>query len=427
MFKFIHAADLHLDSPLHGLERYEGAPVEEIRGATRRALDNLVQLAIDEQVQFVLIAGDLYDGNWRDHNTGLFFVSRITKLRNAGIAVYAISGNHDATSKMTRSLSLPANPDGSPIMLSDKKPETIVIEPRQVAIHGQGFARATVEENVVPNFPAARPGYFNIGMLHTSLDLETGGEHARYAPCSLTDLATRGYQYWALGHVHQRSLRGADPIVAFPGNLQGRHIREAGAKGCWLVTVDASHRAQPEFRATDVMRWVTCDVSAEEAQCPDDIVAMFASRLSAQMAADDSLPLAVRVRVTGRSEAHQKLLADLPGLEGELRAKAIDVGGGSVWVEKIRLETSPPSASLDSGLLDGPLGEIMSLVGELVADEDQLRQLGDSLEDLDRKLPADLTTDEDKLRLRDPAELRRALDEVKSLLLARLEPQDARA
>lgn len=427
MFKFLHAADLHLDSPLHGLERYEGAPVDEIRGATRRALDNLVQLAIDEQVKFVLLAGDLYDGNWRDHNTGLFFVSRVTKLRDAGIGVYAISGNHDATSKMTRSLPLPSNPDGSAIMLSDKKPETVLIEPLQVAIHGQGFARATVEENVVPQFPAARPGYFNIGMLHTSLDLEAGGEHPRYAPCSLGDLVTRGYQYWALGHVHQRELRGTDPVVAFAGNLQGRHIRETGAKGCWLVTVDDAHIAKPEFRAVDVMRWMVCTVRADEAQSRDDVVAAFGRELSAQMSAHVGLPLAVRVCVLGRSPAHQRLLADVRAFEGELRAKAIDVSGGSVWVEKVKLQTSPPAATLDGALLDGPLGEIMTLISELDTDDVQLEQLGAELEDLDRKLPADLSGDDDKLKLRDLDELRQALGEVKSLLLERLEPQETRA
>jgi DNA repair exonuclease SbcCD nuclease subunit len=188
MFKFLHAADLHLDSPLHGLERYEGAPVDEIRGASRRALDNLVQLAIEEEVKFVLLAGDLYDGNWRDHNTGLFFVSRVVKLRDAGIAVYAISGNHDAASKMTRSLPLPNNPDGSKIMLSDKRAETVLLEALGVAIHGQGFARAAVEENVVPAVPAPKSGHFNIGLLHTSLDQDGSGEHARYAPCALQDL-----------------------------------------------------------------------------------------------------------------------------------------------------------------------------------------------------------------------------------------------
>ena len=110
MFKFIHAADIHLDSPLVGLERYEGAPVERIRGATRQALENLVRLAIDERAGFLLIAGDFYDGNWRDYNTGLFLVKEMTKLKEAGVRVFIIAGNHDAESNLTRNLSnLPGN------------------------------------------------------------------------------------------------------------------------------------------------------------------------------------------------------------------------------------------------------------------------------------------------------------------------------
>src|SRR5690349_16787907 len=102
MFKFLHAADVHLDSPLKGLARYEGAPADEIRGATRRAFDNLVELAIQEEAAFLLLAGDLYDGDWKDYNTGLFFVSRMRRLEEAGIPVFLISGNHDAASQITR-------------------------------------------------------------------------------------------------------------------------------------------------------------------------------------------------------------------------------------------------------------------------------------------------------------------------------------
>ena len=109
MFTFLHAADVHLDSPLKGLERYDGAPVDQIREATRRALENLVALAISRAIDFVLIAGDLYDGDWKDHNTGLFFVAQMSKLHEAGIPVIVVHGNHDAASEMTQKLRLPEN------------------------------------------------------------------------------------------------------------------------------------------------------------------------------------------------------------------------------------------------------------------------------------------------------------------------------
>jgi len=142
VFKFLHTADIHLDSPLQKLERYEGAPVEALRQATRRALENLVELAVAEQVAFVLIAGDLYDGDWKDYNTGLYFVSQMRKLREAGVAVYIIAGNHDAENRITKTLRLP---EGVHFFPTDG-PDTVHLVDPDVAIHGQGFAAPSVRK-----------------------------------------------------------------------------------------------------------------------------------------------------------------------------------------------------------------------------------------------------------------------------------------
>jgi DNA repair exonuclease SbcCD nuclease subunit len=231
MFKFLHAADIHLDSPLKGLERYEGVPVEQIRHATRRALENLIQLALDERVQFVLIAGDLYDGDWRDYNTGLFFIKQMARLREADIKVVLIKGNHDAANRMTRTLDLPENVT----VLKAAKPDSSELEDIGVVVHGQSFGTAAEERDLSKNYPHGRRGLFNIGLLHTCL---TGADgHEPYAPCTLEGLLSKEYDYWALGHVHKREIRHHNPYVVFPGNLQGRKIKEEGAKGCELVTV----------------------------------------------------------------------------------------------------------------------------------------------------------------------------------------------
>ena len=230
--KFLHAADIHLDSALHGLERYEGAPVEEIRSATRRAFDNLIELAIDEEVAFVLLAGDLYDGDWKDYNTGLYFVERMRRLHDAGIRVFIVAGNHDAASQITKHLRLPDNVT----LFSTRQPERVVLEDLDVAIHGQGFATRAVTDDLSQAYPQGDPQRFNIGLLHTCLDGKPG--HEPYAPCSIAGLRSKGYQYWALGHVHKREEVSQDPWIVFPGNIQGRHIRESGPKGCTLVTVD---------------------------------------------------------------------------------------------------------------------------------------------------------------------------------------------
>src|SRR3954451_11192985 len=179
--KFIHAADIHLDSPLIGLQRYDGAPVEALRGATRRAFQALVDLALAEPVDFLLIAGDLYDGDWRDFNTGLFFVQQATRLTRAGIPIFLIHGNHDAESRISRRLTLPETGK----MFSAARPETARRPELGVAIHGQSFRPPDVTDTLARDYPAPIPGWFNIGLLHTAA---TGREgHAPYAPCDPRD------------------------------------------------------------------------------------------------------------------------------------------------------------------------------------------------------------------------------------------------
>ena len=229
-FRFLHAADIHLDSPLHGLSRYEGLPEDDIRGATRAAFDNLVQRAIDEDVDFVVIAGDLFDGEWKDMSTGLYFARAMGRLDRAEIPVFLLAGNHDAASVITRSIPWPPNVR----LFSARRPETHLLAELQVAVHGQSFSTPAVTDNLVPSYPAAAEHHFNIGMLHTALAGRKG--HADYAPCSLDDLKAKQYDYWALGHVHQHETVCEAPHVVFPGNIQGRTIRETGPKGAVIVT-----------------------------------------------------------------------------------------------------------------------------------------------------------------------------------------------
>jgi len=195
--RFIHAADLHLDSPLRGLSSYADAPVERLRTATRDAFSKLVTHAIDEQVDFMVIAGDVYDGDWKDFNTGLYFVRQMGRLRQAGIPVYLLYGNHDAESEMTRSLELPDNVH----VFTTREAQTHRIEHLKVALHGRSFRVAATTDNLLPDYPDPVQGFLNIGVLHTAL--EGNAEHARYAPCSVAELQAKGYQYWALGHVHE--------------------------------------------------------------------------------------------------------------------------------------------------------------------------------------------------------------------------------
>jgi DNA repair exonuclease SbcCD nuclease subunit len=416
VFTFLHAADLHLDSPLRGLARYEGAPVETIRQATRRALENLVRCAIDVEARFVLFAGDIYDGDCSDWNTPLFFISQLVKLREHKIRYYVITGNHDAASRMTRSLELPPNFDGAPALLSHRRAESIVLEDLGATIHGQSFANAAVVENVMLDYPRAKEGFYNIGMLHTSLDAESG-EHARYAPCKVSDLADKGYQYWALGHIHKRHARhvaGQAPI-AYPGNLQGRHIREEGAKGCLLVRVDDRGETETEFTPLDVFRWRVCTVDAEGAENCDDVLARASGAIATCAAECDGLPTAIRVEIVGSCAAHAAMAADPERWANYVRNAALQQEGGDVWIEKVRLRTSPP---FEFEPADGPLLEIRQYIDEMKKDPSQFASLTELLADFHRKLPDELK--HGGLALDCPDRLGALLDEVEPLLWGRL-------
>ena len=296
MFKFLHAADLHLDSPLRGLDRYDGCPVAEIRGATRQALDRLVRLAVTERVAFVLIAGDVYDGDWPDHGTGLFFARKMAELRDHAIPVVLISGNHDARNKMTRELRLP---DGVHLLNSDR-PQTLHLNEVDVVVHGQSFATEKVSDDLSSRYPDPVAGCFNVGLLHTSADGREGV--ARYAPCTVESLRGKGYDYWALGHVHTREEvdARAAPIV-FPGNTQGRHIREPGAKGCVVVRVDGSGTTRT-FHPLDVLRWETLPIDATSLTHGDDLPEIVAEGLTDLLAEADGRSLAVRIEITAQPQ-----------------------------------------------------------------------------------------------------------------------------
>jgi len=414
MFKFIHAADIHLDSPLLNLEQYDGAPVEAVRMATRQALENLVGLALREAVAFVLIAGDLYDGNWDNTRTGLHFKQQMARLRSAEIPVFLIAGNHDAANKMTYNLRLTDNVR----YLTENKPETIELDQVGVAIHGQGFARPAVTENLAVHYPAAKAGYYNIGLLHTCATC-TG--HEPYAPCSLDDLRGRGYDYWALGHVHQRGILCRDPLVVFPGNVQGRHIRETGAKGCYLITVDDRGAASEQFQPLDVMRWENCRVDVTAACDGDEVVDAFVAAMNHLRSQHAGSPLALRVELFGASRAHANLSADPQKWHDEIRGEAIVHGDGAVWIEKVKFETRP-AHEVDPLSGDGPLGELQAVLAELLADEAQLIAMGSELAELDRKLPAELKTATDALGLTEAGTLRELIGTLGPLLAARLSP-----
>jgi DNA repair exonuclease SbcCD nuclease subunit len=417
--KLLHAADLHIDSPLRGLDRYPGAPVARIRGATRAALSGLVDFCLEAKVDALLLAGDLYDGDWPDYATGLFFCKEMSRLRAADVRVYSVRGNHDAQNKMTKRLRLPENV----VELSTKAPETFHDDRLGLAVHGQGFPTRDVKDDLSAGYPPPLPGYFNVGLLHTSLTGRPG--HDDYAPCSVASLVDKGYSYWALGHVHTREVVHQAPYVVFPGNLQGRHARETGAKGATLVEVASGEVAALTHVPLDVLRWAAVEVDVTAARNTDD--ALEAARAALERAIDeaDGRLVCARVHLVGESACHAALAGDPEAVESQIRAVANDFID-SLFVEKVVIGTR---ARVDRAALrrrDDALGQLLVGLDALGDDPVALAALATELEDLGKKLPREAKQGPDALRLDDPGFVREVLDEVEALLLPRLLPLDGK-
>lgn len=413
MFQFIHAADLHLDSPLRGLESYEGAPVEEIRSATRRAFDNLVKTAIERQVAMVLLAGDLYDGDWQDYNTGLYFVKRMKELEKAGISVCMISGNHDAESRITKDLRLP----GNVTRFDTSRPESRRFDELRCVVHGQGFATRAVTDDLSAAYPDALAGYFNIGLLHTCLDGKPG--HEPYAPCSVDGLRTKGYDYWALGHVHKREVVSEDPWVVFSGNIQGRHIREEGPKGCTLVTVADDGSSALEEIHLDVLRWQRCELDISGIDVLDAIYQRFDEELEKRVRSAGGRSLALRLVLCGETGLHGQLHRNHEHVYAELRSCANSAGSSGVWLQKSELATRPLPDSETLATRDAALEDLLVYIDSLRIDTETQSLMHAEIDSLLKKLPREATK-EDIPDLENLQQRLALLDDVAELLNGKL-------
>ena len=394
VFQFLHAADIHLDSPLIGLAGAEGRVAERIRSAPRAAFEALVERAIEDEVNFLVIAGDLYDGTWRDYKTGLFFAEQMGRLNQARIPVYLLHGNHDAESQITKPLVLPENVS----VFGTRNAETFRIEELNVALHGQSFRERAVTDNLVPDYPAPIAGAFNIGVLHTALG--GMGEHANYAPCSVPELLAKGYDYWALGHVHQKRVLNERPHIVFPGNLQGRHVRETGPKGAFLVTVEEGEVVAFAPLELDVVRWSVMDVDVTAAGNMGDVINLMRDALAQEAHKADGRLLAARILLQGQTPLHNQLIASAQELTAEARSAALGLGEDVAWTERVTVWTSPVADSTESAAWADTFGDLQYMLGEAGSDSELLTELQRDIGELIRRLPHELRdTSEDEIFL----------------------------
>lgn len=374
-FRFVHAADLHIDSPFRGLRDVDRRVGERLRESTFEAFRNLVDLCVDEQVDFVVIAGDIYDGADRSVRAQLRFRDGMRRLSDAGVAAYIVHGNHDPLDGWLSALTWP---EGVHIFGPEPEWKTVELNGEPIAaIQGVSFPTREVRENLVARFATPTPAedsLFTIGLLHANV----GGnpDHDNYAPCTLDDLKLTALDYWALGHVHTRqTLRRQNPAVVYPGNIQGRHPNESGPRGCLMVDVSEEGAASTRFHPLDVVRWEPATVDITEIGSIDRLEAAIQQKLDDLAVKAEGRDVICSLTLSGRGAMHAELVRQgaVEDLLVELRATASE--SPWVWVERI-YDRTRPEIDLDArGEADDFLGAALRHSAEILQDGEGVKEL----------------------------------------------------
>jgi DNA repair protein SbcD/Mre11 len=398
-FRFVHTADVHLDSPLATLALRDPELADLIGGATRKAFVAVIDLCLVEQVDALLIAGDLYDGEQTSMKTARFLADQLRRLHEAGVATFVIRGNHDAESRITRELTLP---DSVKVFAGRAEAVTLGRGGLEIAVHGVSFAQKHAPESLLPKFRPPAAGAVNIGMLHTSL----GGSpaHGLYAPCGLADLDGAGFDYWALGHIHQRFEERGRAAIVMPGNPQGRDINEAGPKSATLVAISDDRKVTIEQRLTGVAQFERLRVDLTGVDDRREALARIEKGLLAARVGAASEHLVARLMLVGATPLAWRLRSDADMLAEESRA----LGGaiGKTWIDKIELDCVAPRGN-ESAPSSDPVAELRSLMETEVAQSKAFQDaLSEIAEELRRNLPHSARDD---LLGQDPGELAKIL------------------
>ncbi|MGZ3422610.1 MAG: metallophosphoesterase family protein [Polyangiales bacterium] len=380
--RIVHAADLHVDSPMRGLERYEGAPVDRVRHATRDAFVRVIDTCLAESASFLILAGDVFDEDWKDYNTGIFFVAQLQRLRAIGCRVLVLRGNHDF--ELTRALKWPDLVyEFAPPKAGRKGQNTFVFEAEGVAFHGVSYPSQKIEQSLLPEYPAPLAGLLNFGVLHTNAT--STSDHARYAPCTPTELAEFGYDYWALGHVHRHAVLSESPWIVYPGNTQGRHANETGKKGCIVIDVEAPRIEGIRFVDTSVMRFHRLEVALEREDGVEELHERVSTAIADAVTESEGRLAAVRVIVRGACRAHAAVCQDPARIKMQIRADVID-RGGDAWLEKIELATTPETSLEQLREAKGLVADLLRRIEHAKGDDAELDLLAHTLEPLQKKL-----------------------------------------
>ncbi|MBW2306776.1 MAG: DNA repair exonuclease [Deltaproteobacteria bacterium] len=422
-FRFLHCADLHIDSPFKGLALLDKELAAACREATFRACERIVDIALEQQVDFVTVGGDIYDGAERSLRAAVFFRDQMTRMAQRGIPVCIVAGNHDPLDSLIAPVRFPEN-----VHLFGDQPEFVPVVRKDFEIarvHGISFPTARVEENLALRLKPGSNAPFAIGLLHCNVAGQSG--HENYAPCALDDLIHSGMDAWCLGHVHAYGLLSPSrPLVVYPGNPQGRHINEAGQRGCTLVGVDELGNISTQFIPVHQARWERVEVDISEFEDVDGLLAGVEDRLCSASAGGPEDLLVARIRWHGRGPLHDWLSLQKPEDLRTMLQERLTMSTSRLCIESLENATGASIDRYSLLLQESFVGDFLRLIEEARQGGPALNAVLDSLSELfENRLCRRFLTDGPVVAamMGDQSAIRALLDDAETLALDYLMPE----
>lgn len=333
---FLHCADLHLDRPFSGAQSLPPDIHNFVKDSAHRSLHKLIDVALENSVDFVLFAGDLFDSSYRSLHSQMVLYRELQRLDKAGIRSFLSHGNHDALDGEWNAIDWPKS---SYFFGPEVESVPFYRENEKLAdIHGFSYPRRHVSENMSTYFERMDDESYQIGMLHGNVEGNT--DHASYAPFTLSDLIDKNFDYWALGHIHVRTILVENPPIIYPGNIQGAHRKEVGEKGCYIVSMDEGN-VTTTFHSTSDVTWQKETIDLSKIETIQDLLRICEERLHDETYSSGGH--LVEFEFIGISTLHHHLLQD-DVLDDLLQALQIGKEGeldGFVWPYKLSLHSQP--------------------------------------------------------------------------------------
>jgi len=394
--RFIHAADLHLDSPFRGVGSASTSLKDKLQAATLKALRRVVDHTMECKADFLIIAGDIYDSKDRNLRALVSFRNEMERLAERNIPVFIVHGNHDPLNGWGSGFQLPPNvvtfgghADTEPFLRRGREAARIT---------GISYLRERVTDNLASSLKPDDGAPYSIAVLHANVGHQAG--HADYAPATVAELTSAGFNYWALGHVHTQSVLAEEPaMVVYPGNTQGRNPRETGPRGCLQVDIDTHGRPHLEFIDTSIARWTHLQLSIANLNTIDQLVDLMLEK-AREASLSFNGPMVTRCTLRGNGPVHRDLQRD------EMNEELADALGSVVIAESVRIATGPELDFDSLAQTETMVSDFLKL-GERALEDPELRQrLSDCLAPLFRRRDMPIIDD---VRMRDWIERASAL------------------